>query len=202
MIAIIDFGVGNLGSVYNMVKRLGHQSMITSNPEEVLSADKIIIPGVGSFDNGMNNINERGLLKPLTKAVLELKKPVLGICLGMQLMSEGSDEGNEEGLSWIPLRVKGFRTTSSYKGSTPVMGWNYVVSTKINALVSLDRQRFYFVHSYYFESNEYEILTSSIEEFTYCAAFQKGNIYGVQFHPEKSHQFGLELMKRFCSISI
>jgi glutamine amidotransferase len=160
----------------------------------------LILPGVGSFDNGMKNLKDLGLIEILNQAVIGQKKPILGICLGMQLMATNSDEGTEVGLNWINLRVDSFKKYIEYTGTLPVMGWNYIESTKENKLVCEEKARFYFVHSYFFPLNEYCILKAEINNFQYCAGFQKDNVFGVQFHPEKSNKNGMRLLTKFCEL--
>jgi imidazole glycerol-phosphate synthase subunit HisH len=200
MIVIVDYKLGNLGSIKNMLNKIGIEAMISSKYEDVISATKIILPGVGSFDNGMKNLNDLNLVEALNQAVLLNKTPILGICLGMQIMGKSSDEGNLKGLSWIDLNVKSFKDLKNFTGTIPVMGWNYVNANKENPILNNNFSRFYFVHKYYFEQNKYQILNSDINGLSYCAAFQKENIFGVQFHPEKSHKFGMKLLHKFCSI--
>lgn len=198
MVTIIDYNLGNVGSIYNMLNKIGEQCIVSSDPNVILKSDKLILPGVGSFDNGINNLRIKNLIDPLNEFVIVKKKSILGICLGMQLMSLSSEEGYEKGLSWLPLSVKGFKKQTDYNGTIPIMGWNYVSPVRNNYLLNRNENRFYFVHSYFFETNEYEILRSSVNGFNYCAAFQYNNIFGVQFHPEKSHKYGIELLQNFC----
>lgn len=200
MIVIVDYKLGNLGSIKNMLNKIGVESKISSKYEDVISAKKIILPGVGSFDNGINNLSKLNLIEALNQAVIINKVPILGICLGMQLMGKNSDEGELNGLAWVDLNVKSFETTNTYQGTIPLMGWNYVTITKENKILKNDTSRFYFVHKYYFERNEYQIINSEVNGFSYCASFQKENIFGVQFHPEKSHKFGMQLLKEFSSL--
>lgn len=200
MITIIDYGLGNVGSIFNMLTKMGEECMISSDPEKILKSDKLILPGVGAFDNGMKNLRNKELIDPLNEYVKFLKKPILGICLGMQLMANSSEEGIENGLAWVPLPVIGFKKQVNFKGTIPVMGWNYVSPTKQNILLNAEGNRYYFVHSFFLELNEYEILKTSVNGFQYCAAFQNDNIFGVQFHPEKSHKYGMELLQNFCKI--
>jgi glutamine amidotransferase len=200
MIAIIDYNLGNVGSIQNMLNKIGVENIITNCPEKIKNAKKLILPGVGSFDTGMQNLHELGLVKVLQEAVDIDKKPILGICLGMQLMTIGSEEGIEQGLNWLPLKIINFKNIKNYEGNIPLMGWNYVTPTKENKLLNKNNYRFYFVHSYHCQTNEFQILSAQINDYEYCAAFQKGNIYGVQFHPEKSHKFGLDLLVNFCNL--
>lgn len=183
-----------------MLNKIGVENTITSNPELIKIADKIILPGVGSFDIGMQNLRKLGLIKVLKEEIEIKQKPILGICLGMQLMTQGSEEGIEEGLNWLPLKILNFKNVKNYSGNIPLMGWNYVKPTKKNMLLTEENYRFYFVHSYHCQSNEFEILSTKINDYEYCAAFQKENIFGVQFHPEKSHKFGLDLLVNFCNL--
>ena len=199
MIAIVDYNLGNVGSIYNMLKKIGKDAIITSNPQEIKAASKIILPGVGSFDNGMENLKKFNLVDILNETVLEQKKPILGICLGMQLMTLKSEEGVEEGLSWLPLKIKHFKNVEGFTGTIPIMGWNYVMPSKTNRLLENHDSRFYFVHAYHCETNEFQIIEAKINGYKYCAAIQKDNIFGVQFHPEKSHKFGLDLLTSFCN---
>jgi glutamine amidotransferase len=200
MIAIIDYNLGNIGSIQNMLKKIGVQFIVTNDPKEIKRANKLILPGVGSFDNGIRNLQNLNLISILNKEVIQNKKPILGICLGMQLMTQGSEEGKDKGLGWIPVNIVSFKNIEEYKGTIPLMGWNYVKVIKPNKLLNHNKSRFYFVHAFHCKRNAFEILTSEINGYDYCAAFQNNNIYGVQFHPEKSHLFGLELLTNFCNL--
>ena len=186
-----------------MLKRIGHDSVITSEPDVIRAADKIILPGVGAFDTGMKNLKNSGYLKVLEQKVLIEKTPILGICLGMQLMTKSSEEGTLKGLGWIDATTKKFQVSNKKKYKVPHMGWNYVIKSKENELIPFDEKdpsRFYFVHSYYVDLNDPqdELLKARFEQ-PFCAAFQKDNIFGVQFHPEKSHRFGKALLNNFAS---
>lgn len=201
MITIVDYGLGNLGSILNMFKRIGVEAKITSNSKEIAEADKILLPGVGAFDNAMTRINESGLKEVLnTKAKVD-KVPILGICLGMQLLTRGSEEGVLSGLGWIDADTIKFPVIEGLK--VPHMGWNLVTpSTPSKLTQSLpEESRFYFVHSYYVKVDKQE---NSILKANYGiefdAAIQNDNIYGAQFHPEKSHKFGMQLLKNFSEI--
>ena len=200
MIAIIDYNCGNLGSIHNMLNKIGIENIITNDSNIIRKATKIILPGVGSFDTGISNLRKLNLIDVLNEEILVKKKPVLGICLGMQLMCTASEEGTENGLSWIPQVIRDFRKNDEFIGTIPVMGWNYVKTTKKNNLLNDDESRFYFVHRFYCEKNEFEIIQSNINNFFYCAAFNRENIYGVQFHPEKSHKFGVKILSNFCNL--
>jgi imidazole glycerol-phosphate synthase subunit HisH len=200
LVTIVDYGMGNLGSIANMVKYTGHNSLITSEVSQLESAEKIILPGVGNFDKAMLNIASLGLLPVLRhKAILE-KTPVLGICLGMQLMCSRSEEGVEAGLSFIDAEVRRFSFPAEMKLKIPHMGWNIAVEKKKHYLFSdmYDNPRFYFVHSYHVACNdESDVLTVSNYGYDFTSAFARDNIIGVQFHPEKSHKFGMQLLKNF-----
>ncbi|MFW0743021.1 imidazole glycerol phosphate synthase subunit HisH [Aliarcobacter butzleri] len=197
MTVIIDYGLGNLGSIANMIKKVGHKSIITSDLEDIKNATKLILPGVGSFDNGMRNLAELGMIEILNQKVLIEKIPILGICLGMQLMTKSSEEGKLTGLGWLDAQTKKFVSDTL---KIPHMGWNLIKHEKSSHLFAEceSEKRFYFVHSYYVGCNNQEdILTDTNYTHDFVSSFEKENIVGVQFHPEKSHKFGMSLLKNF-----
>lgn len=200
MIAVINYGMGNAGSIFNMLKKIGAEAVITNKKEEIKRANKIILPGVGTFDNGMLNLHDLGIVETIKTEVLEKKKPFLGICLGMQLLGRRSEEGREEGLNLIPFESKKFSFDSSLNLKVPHMGWN-IVKFNMNDPLFTDikgTQRYYFVHSYHAICDLAEnSLISCDYGYEFTAAVKKDNIYGVQFHPEKSHKFGMKLMENF-----
>lgn len=201
MITIVDYGMGNLASIQNMLKRIGHDSRISSNPREVLQADKLILPGVGAFDAGMQNLRNAGMADALDERVLGARVPVLGICLGMQLMTRGSEEGSASGLGWIDAETLHFRRIATPSMKIPHMGWNTVEPLKPSALLEEARwpARFYFVHSYFVKCRDpQDALLHASYGGTFDAAFERGNLSGVQFHPEKSHTFGMRLLRNFA----
>ena len=203
MITIVNYGLGNIGSTQNMLRHLGVLSKLESDPQEILKAQKLILPGVGSFDVAMKQItNIPGLLNVLNYKAKVERIPILGICLGMQLMTRSSEEGEKKGLGWINADTKRFRLDSKFK--VPHMGWNNVEVNSSTELTDLndDVQRFYFVHSYYVKVDHQ---VNSLFKTKYgLVEFDSGivdqNIYGVQFHPEKSHKFGINLFQRFANI--
>jgi glutamine amidotransferase len=200
MITIIDYKTGNLGSIQNILKRIGEDSVITSDKDIIGKATKIILPGVGAFDTGMRNLLELDLVDILNKKVIAEKIPVLGICLGMQLLSNGSEEGSLAGLGWIDAETLRFRFRDTVEYKIPHMGWNFIRQHKDSKLFAdmYSDARFYFVHSYFFRANiEKDVLLSTTYEIEFTSAVEKGNILGVQFHPEKSHKFGMKLLKNF-----
>jgi len=202
MIVIIDFGMGNLGSIKNMLEKIGTKVIISSKSKDIEKADKLILPGVGAFDNAMNNLQKLNLIPILNKKVLEDKIPILGICLGMQLLMEKSEEGKLKGLRWIKGEVIKFK----FKGNslkTPHMGWNTLKILDKKSLFANNSKevRFYFVHSYHVVcKNKENILATTNYGYDFTSAVHKGNIYGTQFHPEKSHKFGLKLLKNFIEL--
>ena len=201
MITIVDYGLGNLVSVKNMLKKLGVKATITDNISEINSSQKLILPGVGSFDNGMNLINQKNLLEVLNQKVLVEKIPVLGICLGMQLLCKCSEEGYEKGLGWIDAEVIKFKFEDrSLK--IPHMGWNYINVKKENPLIKKeDKHRFYFVHSYYVKcNNDSDVIATCNYGTDFTCMVNHNNIYGAQFHPEKSLKFGMSLLNNFANI--
>lgn len=204
MISIVDYGLGNILAFVNIYKRLNLQVSVASTPEQLMKAEKIILPGVGSFDWAMARLNNSGLRKSLDSLVLDRKVPVIGICVGMQMMANRSDEGEMEGLGWINAEVRRFdEARFTHTTHLPHMGWNDVTPVKKEPLFSnLERDaRFYFLHSYYFaHKEEAQVLaqTDYCGRFTSCA--HRENIYGVQFHPEKSHHWGVQLLKNFAEL--
>lgn len=202
MIVIVDYGLGNLGSIANMLKKIGAEVIISSKDEEIYRADKLILPGVGSFDAGMERLKASGLIPILEEKVFSAETPLLGICLGMQLLTKESEEGSQAGLGWIDGRTVKFDTISSpEKLRLPHMGWNLVSPKKETDLfIPIDGEiRFYFLHSYHVICrNEDDVLSMTNYGYDFVSSFQKDHIIGVQFHPEKSHRFGMNFMKHFA----
>ena len=200
MIAIVDAGLGNVASIANMLKRAGHASTITADPATLAAADKLILPGIGAFDTGMKSLHERGLIDVLEREVHGRGKPVLGICLGMQLMMRASEEGALRGLGWIDGHVVRFRATAQ-RLRVPHMGWNTIDPRKPSRLLAglPDEPRFYFVHAFHVDRvSPDDVLATTTYGYEFCAAVESGSVMGVQFHPEKSHRFGLALLKAFA----
>lgn len=204
MIIIVDYGTANIGSVLSMGRKAGGQFRISSDPDDVAAADKLILPGVGAFDHGMANLHDRGLAAALNHAVLERKVPILGICLGVQLFARRSEEGVRPGLGWIAADTVKFRAAAAgSRLKVPHMGWNHVIPAKDDPLlIGLpDDPRFYFVHSYHLVCDDVaDVLTWTDHGCHFASAVRHDNIWGTQFHPEKSHKFGLALMRNFIAM--
>lgn len=203
MIAIINYGMGNLGSVKRKLDRIGISSVITNNQEEVRRADKLILPGVGHFASAVKELKCRSLWDVLNKEVLVSKKPILGICLGMQLMACHSEEGDAKGFGWFDANVVRFSIRDTLNFKIPHIGWNTIQLEKTDTLFEgLDLQKgFYFVHSYHIMCNDRsDILCTTLYEYSFVSGIHKENIFGLQFHPEKSHDTGEELLKNFVKI--
>lgn len=205
MIAIIDYGMGNLRSVHKAFERLGINAITSSNIEEIKKATKIVLPGVGHFEKGMQNLKKLNLIELLNEKVLQKKVPVLGICLGMQLLTEFSEEGFCSGLGWINAQTKAFKFAEENNDHLriPHMGWNHVLKQGENPLLRGHdfSSPFYFVHSYFVECHvKEELVASTVYGIKFTSIVNKGNIFGTQFHPEKSHQQGLKLLKNFAEI--
>ena len=202
-IVILDYQMGNIFSVEKIIKSLGKTPIVSDKREIILSADKIILPGVGHFSNAMNNLKKMNLIEPLNIFALEKKKPILGICLGMQLMAKKSEEGNTNGLGWFDAIVKRFSINNKLIYKVPQMGWNTITTKKESLLMNNipNNSEFYFIHSYYVDCrNEKDILNITKYESNFVSAIQKNNIFGVQYHPEKSHGFGKQMFKNFLEL--
>jgi glutamine amidotransferase len=200
MIIIVDFGMGNLGSVGNMLTKIGVESQVSSDPTTIACAEKLILPGVGAFDAGIESLERSGLRSVLDDRVLGAGVPTLGICLGMQLMTRGSQEGMRAGLGWIEAEALRF---DSHDGSlkVPHMGWNMAHPVRSAALTESlpEEARFYFVHSFYVRCKDPEdVLLTTTYGGVFHSGFHRNNVWGVQFHPEKSHRFGMQLLGSFA----
>ncbi len=204
MIGIIDYGLGNIFAFANIYKQLNIPLLIVKNCDDLDNVTKLILPGVGHFDYAMDLLNKSGMRETLDEMVLSKKVPVLGICVGMQILAHSSDEGVRPGLSWINARVKKFNISPVEQPiQLPHMGWNDVRSIKNNSLFKNFGQetRFYFLHSYYMLcDNDTDILALADYGNKFCCAVNLDNIYGVQFHPEKSHHFGIQLLKNYAEL--
>lgn len=199
MITIVDYGMGNMRSVQKIFERLNIPVRISSNNYEILNANKLLLPGVGHFSNAMKKLEKTGLKQILNQQVLVKKTPILGICLGMQLMTKYSEEGQEEGLGWVDAETLKFKLEDK-RLKIPHMGWNHVEVKKHTTMSNqIDADAlFYFVHSYFVRCNQKDdVLFKSDYGQSFVSGFEKDNIVGVQFHPEKSHSSGMQLIKNF-----
>ena len=203
MIAIADYGLGNVQAFLDIYKRLNIPAIGARTAEELASGERIILPGVGSFDRAMEQLQESGMRDELDRQVLGEGKPVLGVCVGMQMMAESSEEGVRPGLGWIAGTVVRFDERAfNQRTHLPHMGWNDVAPRPDNPLFAgIDDPRYYFLHSYhYVPTNDAEVLASSTYGSTFASAVRRGRIFGTQFHPEKSHQFGVSLLANFARV--
>lgn len=205
MIVILDYGMGNVASMSNMLRKVGGETIVSASEDQIEKADAIILPGVGAFDNGMIKLKQSGLLALVEKRVIQEKIPFLGVCLGMQLLFNSSDEGTEAGLGWLKGSVKRFdfsNITNSNRLKIPHMGWNYIKQRDDPLFEGFENDaRFYFVHSYHVNCDiEHDIIASSVYGNEFTCAVKYENIYGVQFHPEKSHKYGEKLFKNYLNI--
>jgi len=205
MTVVIDYGMGNLASITNMGRRAGSELVVSGDPDAIGKATKLILPGVGSFDSGMTNLRERRLIPVLNRKVIEEKVPILGLCLGVQLFTLGSEEGRLPGLGWIAAHTRRFEfPAEETRLKIPHMGWNFIEHAKPSMLLENlpPGSRFYFVHSYHLVCSEpTDVLTWTTYGYRFASGIQCHNIYGTQFHPEKSHKFGLALLKNFLTLA-
>ena len=202
-ISIVNYGVGNLLSIKNVINKIGGNAIIIDDVDDLKNAEKIILPGIGAFDAGMQYLQQKGWVDALNEAAIKKKLPVLGICLGMQLMCRKSQEGILPGLGWLDAEVVKFNIPNNSTNKIPHMGWNAIDVKKQNALVTNTQieQRFYFVHSYHVVcNNPGDILATATHEYPFVAAIAHHNLFATQFHPEKSHRFGMELLTHFLAV--
>ncbi len=204
MIVVVDYGVGNLGSIVNMLRRIGCEAIASNDPRDITAAKRLILPGVGAFDPAMARLSESGLVDSLLRRVVEEGAPLLGICLGMQLLTEGSEEGLLPGLGWLPARTVRFHFDDREPGlRVPHMGWNTAVirgEDSLFASAAADA-RYYFAHSYHVRCHdEGHVLTTTQYGVQFHSAVRLDNIYGTQFHPEKSHTYGMDLLRAFATL--
>ena len=202
-IIIIDYGMGNLRSVQKKIESLDVHVEISADLTKITNAQKLILPGVGNFANGVKKLKESGIWEVLTNKVHIQKTPILGICLGMQLMAKHSEEGNIDGFGWFDAEVIKFKISNKLQHKIPHIGWNSINIEKENPLIKTisNDAMFYFVHSFHVEcSNKEDILTTSEYEYKFTSAIHKENIYGVQFHPEKSHDIGKIVLENFINL--
>ncbi len=203
MLVIVDYGIGNLASVHNMFKKIGVKEVVVSSDENVIAkATRILLPGVGAFDAGMTNLENSGIMQILNHKALIEKVPVLGICLGMQLLTKSSEEGVKKGLGWVEAETLKFNLNPELKLKVPHMGWNYIKVQKPNPLIALEsKHRFYFVHSYYVKCiDESQLMATSNFGFDFTCMVNKDNIFGAQFHPETSLKFGMKFLENFSKL--
>lgn len=204
MITIIDYGLGNIRAFVNVYDRLNIKTRVARCGNDLKSASKLILPGVGAFDHAMTLLNESGMRQELEKQVLINKIPIVGICVGMQILAKSSDEGILPGLGWIDGAVKLFDASRiKYKTRLPHMGWNSINPENENPLMSgfNTESRFYFLHSYYFICNNAEdVVSTTTYGITYASAVNRGNVFGIQYHPEKSHSNGIQLLHNFAKL--
>ncbi len=204
MIVILDAGLGNVGSILNMLKKIGASARVSSSRDDIQAATKLILPGVGAFDTGMTQLERSGFLDLLHRRVLEEKVPVLGVCLGMQLLGKRSEEGILPGLGWVDAESVRFAAPPASPIKIPHMGWNTVTARDGATLFrNADAEsRYYFVHSYHVVvADPSDSAATGFHGVRFNAALERGNIHGTQFHPEKSHRFGLQVFKNFVDLA-
>jgi glutamine amidotransferase len=202
MIVVVDYGMGNIGSIANMLRKVGAEARISADPEVIDAASKLILPGVGAFDQGMQNLADRGLIPLLTRKVMAEKVPILGVCLGMQLFARTSEEGRCPGLGWLDAAAVRFRPEAASGIKVPHMGWNTITVRHPHPILSEleEGARFYFVHSYHVVCHDpHVVLATTSYGLEFVSVVARDNIVGVQFHAEKSHRFGMQLYRNFAT---
>lgn len=200
MIAVVSYGVGNVGSIFSMLRKIGVPAFAASTPDDLAAADRIILPGVGSFDHGIATLAASGLIEALRERVVRDRIPVLGICLGMQLLGTGSEEGSLPGLGLLDAHCVRFRPEGTPQIKVPHMGWNELAFRRRSPITEgiEDGARFYFVHTYHLTcADERDVLATAHHGVDFTAMVQHENVWGAQFHPEKSHRFGMTLLGNF-----
>ena len=206
MIAIVDYGSGNIQAIKNIYTKLRIDSFFASSADDIDEADKIVLPGVGAFDEVMSKLEQSGMREALDNSVLVKKKPILGICVGLQVMAKYSEEGRFPGLAWFDASVKKFDESKLHsKPKLPHMGWNEIYPTEAHPLLkNIDVEKgFYFIHSFYFDAHNFsDVLIEAEYGGRFCCAVRRDNIFGLQFHPEKSHSNGVNLFRNFAEIEL
>ena len=204
MIVIIDYGVGNLGSVANMMKKIRVNAVVSGDPDVIDKASKLILPGVGSFDGAMRSFRERGLEDHLRRRVLDDRVPILGLCVGLQMFTRRSEEGELPGLGWVPADTVRFRVDPANPVKVPHMGWTNVMPRRAHGIwdyLGPEAPRFYFVHSYHVRcDSDANVLATAQHGYEFAAAIVHGNIMGTQWHPEKSHSHGMRFLRAFAAL--
>lgn len=208
IVTVVDYGVGNIAALINMFDHLGIEAVTAADAGGIAAARLLVLPGVGAFDRAMSALQERELITPLNRAVRDHGVPVLGVCLGMQLLGRGSEEGARGGLDWIPAEVRRIRLAQGSTLKVPHIGWADVHPARESALFPAagcgeEPERFYFVHSYHMVCDDTADVLATVQHGSdLCCAVQRGNVTGVQFHPEKSHRFGMRLLRTWTQQSI
>ncbi|NUN07797.1 MAG: imidazole glycerol phosphate synthase subunit HisH [Ignavibacteriaceae bacterium] len=203
LVAIVDYGMGNLRSVYNKFKKMNIECVVTSDKEVISKADKLVLPGVGHFKYGMQKLQEYDLIEVLNKKVLKMGTPIFGICLGTQMFANHSEEGNTNGLGWIDAEVLKFKVSDEIEYKVPHMGWNNIEIINPNKIDDglANNEQFYFVHSYHLKcNNPSDVWMTTVYDYEFVSAVHVDNIYGTQFHPEKSHDAGFDLLKKYVEL--
>ena len=201
-IVIVDYGMGNIHSISKKLKGENIKVIVSNDSNVILNSDKIILPGVGHFAKAIQNLQKLNLITALNEAVLINKKPILGICLGLQLMTKKSEEGSADGLGWFDAEVQKFNIKNPFINKVPHTGWNKITVNKTSRIMTNinDEDEFYFVHSYHVVSDSKDILNTTDYEYNFVSALEKDNIFGVQYHPEKSHDSGKKIFKNFLDL--